>query len=212
MPPSSVPEPKFAMVKDVNLPSLFVTMSHPPANWRHGRTTSRSAFNRRVRWQEKGPAKDIGGLEPTDMFQLGGAPQKPTTDKGASALISQIMNLAVLKYNGHHAPNSFEKHTGAKSAAAADEQDEDSVEEVDPDRSVDNLTKLRRQAGLPELIEYDLPSASCQKMLTLVSCTLVSTSLRKKNTLLRVIPTMTFQNSLLTPLLSEAFVTGLLPN
>jgi hypothetical protein len=31
-------------------------------------------------------------------------------------------------------------------------------------------------------------------------------------TLLRVIPTMTFQNSLLTPLLSEAFVTGLLPN
>jgi hypothetical protein len=30
--------------------------------------------------------------------------------------------------------------------------------------------------------------------------------------LLRVIPTMTFQNSLLTPLLSEAFVTGLLPN
>jgi hypothetical protein len=34
----------------------------------------------------------------------------------------------------------------------------------------------------------------------------------KKITLLRVIPTMTFQNSLLTPLLSEAFVTGLLPN
>ena len=33
-----------------------------------------------------------------------------------------------------------------------------------------------------------------------------------KITLLRVIPTMTFQNSLLTPLLSEAFVTGLLPN
>jgi hypothetical protein len=33
----------------------------------------------------------------------------------------------------------------------------------------------------------------------------------KKNTLLRVIPTMTFQNSLLTPLLSDAFVTGLLP-
>jgi hypothetical protein len=31
-------------------------------------------------------------------------------------------------------------------------------------------------------------------------------------TLLRVIPTMTFQNSLLTPLLSEAFVTGLLPD
>jgi hypothetical protein len=35
---------------------------------------------------------------------------------------------------------------------------------------------------------------------------------KKLNTLLRVIPTMTFQNSLLTPLLSEAFVTGLLPN
>jgi hypothetical protein len=34
----------------------------------------------------------------------------------------------------------------------------------------------------------------------------------RKITLLRVIPTMTFQNSLLTPLLSEAFVTGLLPN
>jgi hypothetical protein len=34
----------------------------------------------------------------------------------------------------------------------------------------------------------------------------------EKITLLRVIPTMTFQNSLLTPLLSEAFVTGLLPN
>ena len=34
----------------------------------------------------------------------------------------------------------------------------------------------------------------------------------KKITLLRVIPTMTFQNSLLTPLLSETFVTGLLPN
>ena len=34
----------------------------------------------------------------------------------------------------------------------------------------------------------------------------------KKITLLRVIPTMTSQNSLLTPLLSEAFVTGLLPN
>ena len=34
---------------------------------------------------------------------------------------------------------------------------------------------------------------------------------KKKITLLRVIPTMTFQNSLLTPLLSEAFVTGLLP-
>ena len=34
----------------------------------------------------------------------------------------------------------------------------------------------------------------------------------KKIYLLRVIPTMTFQNSLLTPLLSEAFVTGLLPN
>ena len=33
-----------------------------------------------------------------------------------------------------------------------------------------------------------------------------------KITLLRVIPTMTFQNSLLTPLLPEAFVTGLLPN
>ena len=33
-----------------------------------------------------------------------------------------------------------------------------------------------------------------------------------KITLLRVIPTITFQNSLLTPLLSEAFVTGLLPN
>ena len=33
-----------------------------------------------------------------------------------------------------------------------------------------------------------------------------------KITLLRVIPTMTFQNSFLTPLLSEAFVTGLLPN
>ena len=33
-----------------------------------------------------------------------------------------------------------------------------------------------------------------------------------KITLLRVIPTMTFQNSLLTSLLSEAFVTGLLPN
>jgi len=30
--------------------------------------------------------------------------------------------------------------------------------------------------------------------------------------LLRVIPTMTFQNSLSTALLSEAFVTGLLPN
>jgi hypothetical protein len=36
--------------------------------------------------------------------------------------------------------------------------------------------------------------------------------LLKKITLLRVVPTMTFQNSLLTPLLSEAFVTGLLPN
>ena len=35
---------------------------------------------------------------------------------------------------------------------------------------------------------------------------------KKIITLLRVIPTMTFQNSLLTPLLSEAFVTGLLPN
>jgi len=35
---------------------------------------------------------------------------------------------------------------------------------------------------------------------------------KKQVTLLRVIPTMTFQNSLLTPLLSEAFVTGLLPN
>jgi hypothetical protein len=33
-----------------------------------------------------------------------------------------------------------------------------------------------------------------------------------KITLLRVIPSMTFQNGLLTPLLSEAFVTGLLPN
>ena len=36
--------------------------------------------------------------------------------------------------------------------------------------------------------------------------------LKNQITLLRVIPTMTFQNSLLTPLLSEAFVTGLLPN
>ena len=34
----------------------------------------------------------------------------------------------------------------------------------------------------------------------------------KKKTLLRVIPTMTFQNNLLTALLSEAFVTGILPN
>ena len=33
----------------------------------------------------------------------------------------------------------------------------------------------------------------------------------KAITLLRVIPTMTFQNSLLTPLLSEAFVRGLCP-
>ena len=41
---------------------------------------------------------------------------------------------------------------------------------------------------------------------------LVVLTILKKNTLLRVIPTMTFQNSLLTPLLSEAFVTGLLPN
>ena len=38
------------------------------------------------------------------------------------------------------------------------------------------------------------------------------TIFQPKITLLRVIPTMTFQNSLLTPLLSEAFVTGLLPN
>ena len=30
----------------------------------------------------------------------------------------------------------------------------------------------------------------------------------KKNTLFRVIPTMTFQNNLLTPLLSEAFDRG----
>ena len=37
-------------------------------------------------------------------------------------------------------------------------------------------------------------------------------AIEKTITLLRVIPTMTFQNSLLTPLLSEAFVTGLLPN
>jgi hypothetical protein len=36
--------------------------------------------------------------------------------------------------------------------------------------------------------------------------------MKRKITLLPVIPTMTFQNSLLTPLLSEAFVTGLLPN
>ena len=35
---------------------------------------------------------------------------------------------------------------------------------------------------------------------------------QKQITLLRVIPTMTCQNSLLTPLLSEAFVTELLPN
>ena len=34
----------------------------------------------------------------------------------------------------------------------------------------------------------------------------------KTNSLLRVIPTMTFQNSLLTQLLSEAFVTALWPN
>ena len=48
---------------------------------------------------------------------------------------------------------------------------------------------------------------------TLLICFDIQTTNKKTNiTLLRVIPTMTFQNNLLTPLLSEAFVTGLLPN
>ena len=143
-----------------------------------------------MRWQEKGPAKDIGSLEPTDMFQLGGAPQKHNTHKGASVLVfSQAISLAALKYtSGYHAPKSLEKHAGAKTDATDDQDDEDSVQDVDPDRSTDNLTKLRRQAGLPELIEDELPSASCQKMLTLVSQTLGSTpSLRKGNKWIKII-------------------------
>ena len=54
-----------------------------------------------------------------------------------------------------------------------------------------------------------------EKILAIDICILYTYSVTQQKyqiTLLRVIPTMTFQNSLLTPLLSEAFVTGLLPN
>lgn len=48
----------------------------------------------------------------------------------------------------------------------ADEVDEDSVPQ-DPDHDQDNLEKLRQQAGLPDLIADEPPSASCNKMLKL---------------------------------------------
>ena len=37
----------------------------------------------------------------------------------------------------------------------------------DPDREVDNLTQLRKAAGLPDLIGDDLPSSNATKMMSL---------------------------------------------
>lgn len=38
----------------------------------------------------------------------------------------------------------------------------------DPDKEVDNLTQLRKAAGLPELIADDLPSSNATKMMSLL--------------------------------------------
>lgn len=38
----------------------------------------------------------------------------------------------------------------------------------DPDKEVDNLTQLRKAAGLPELIADDLPSSNAAKMMSLL--------------------------------------------
>ena len=62
-------------------------------------------------------------------------------------------------------------------------------------------------------IQHWAPTCTlCTGLIRFLRCKGCFWMLKKQITLLRVIPTMTFQNSLLTPLLSEAFVTGLLPN
>lgn len=47
-----------------------------PIAKQRARQTSRSTFNRRLRWQEQGPAKELGGLEPAHISELTGVPPK----------------------------------------------------------------------------------------------------------------------------------------
>ena len=143
------------------------------------RNKSSVLTNRRVRWNEAGGPRgsmqplEVGGLLPPP-------PPKPDTkgkstprssEKGGEGQViipnSPMKNQEKYNMKNHEKQSVSLTKLPSLTGDDVDQSEDEESQNPDADFEADNLGNLRKQAGLPDLPDDGLPSASATKMMIL---------------------------------------------